>query len=92
MIEYDINKGEMKGQARLVLAGTIISEDEDGYEGETAIISSDEGVTTLSVLHTLARLIASAIKNNCENKQELVETLGYIINITADILFNDMLD
>ena len=96
MIKYSIkrdNGEETNGQAKLVIMGTIVNEDEEGYEGETAIITADDGNVTVGiVLLALANLVASVIKNVAEDDDEKDKMLGYIITTVIDMMYNESLN
>ena len=96
MIKYSIkrdNGEETNGQAKLVIMSTIVNEDEEGYEGETAIITADDGNVTVGiVLLALANLVASVIKNVAEDDDEKDKMLGYIITTVIDMMHNESLN
>jgi len=94
MIKYEINSGEevIKGEAMLMLVGTIVGEDEVSCEGETIVVSSDEGVTAQSVLRALARLVAGVIQNGAEDAEEARQMLNYIAASAIGLIDNELLN
>lgn len=96
MVKYSIkrdNGEETNGQAKLVIMGAIVNEDEEGYEGETAIVTADDGdITVGTTLLTLANLVASVIKNVAEDDDEKDKMLSYIITAVIDMIHNESLN
>lgn len=96
MIKYSIkqdNGEEKNGQAKLVIMSTIVNEYEEGYKGETAIITADDGNITVGItLLALANLVASVIKSIAEDDDEKAKMLGRIINTAIGIMHNESLN
>jgi hypothetical protein len=96
MIKYSIkrdNGEEMNGQAKLVIMSTIVNEYEEGYEGETAIVTADDGDITVGiVLLALANLVASVVKSVAEDDNEKAKILGYIITTVIDMMHKESLN
>ena len=96
MIKYSIkrdNGEETNVQAKLVIMSTIVNEDEEGYEGETAIFTADDSDITVGIaLLALANLVASVVKNVAEDEDEKDKMLGYIITTVIDMMYNESLN
>lgn len=96
MIKYSIkqdNGEETNGQAKLVIMSTIVNEDEKEYEGEIAIVTTDDGNITVEIaLLALANLVANVIKNVAEGADEKAQMLGYIINTAIGMMYNESLN
>jgi len=96
MIRYSIkrdNGKETNGQAKLVIMGAIVNEDEEGYKGETAIVTADDGDITVGIaLLALANLVASVVKNVAEDDNEKAKILGYIITTAIDMMHKESLN
>ena len=97
MIKYSIkqdNGEEMNGQAKLIITSIIVNEDEEGYEGKTALITTNDGnITARIVLLALANLVASVVKNVAKDIAEDDEgVLDYIINTALGMMHNESLN
>lgn len=96
MIKYSIkrdNGEEMNGQAKLVIMSTIVNEDEEGYEGKIAVVTTDDdNVTVEIVLLALANLVVNVVKNVAENNDEKAKMLSYIITTAIDMMCNESLN
>ncbi len=97
MIEYLIKKDngeEMNGQAKLIIMSIIVNEDEEGYEGKTALITTDDdNITARVALLALANLVASVVKNVAKDiAEDNEEVLDYIIDTAIDMIHNESLN
>mgnify|MGYP000961381934 CR=1 FL=1 len=100
MIKYSIkqdNGEEMNGQAKLVIMSTIDNEGEEGYEGKTAIVTTDGGNVTAGIaLLALANLVANVVKNVAKNvaedDDEKAQMLDYIINTAIGMIHKESLN
>lgn len=96
MIKYSIkqdNGEEMNGQAKLVIMSTIDNEGEEGYEGKTAIVTTDGGNVTAGIaLLALANLVANVVKNVAKDDDEKAQMLDYIINTAIGMIHKESLN
>ena len=86
MIEFIVKKdGKVvaEGKTLLLMAGAVVDENDEGYKGSTLLVQVDDKIRIISILHSLAKLNATVIKNNDADKEAMYD---YVMEKTLKIL------
>lgn len=89
MIEFIAKKdGKVvaEGKTMLLMAGTVVDENDEGYEGGALLVQVDDKIRITSVLHSLANLTARVIKNSDADKETVNAMYDYVMEKTREIL------
>jgi len=83
------NEVKVNDEVQAVIIATIINETEEGYEGGTILMMEESGVSTLAVLQSLATLVANSIKNDTDDKEEMLEMFSFVGSQAMEELMDD---
>lgn len=89
MIEYIVKKdGKVvaEGKTLLLMAGAVVDENDEGYKGSTLLAQVDDKIRIISILHSLAKLNATVIKNSDADKETVNAMYDYVMEKTLKIL------
>lgn len=89
MIEFIVKKdGKVaaEGKTMLLMAGAVVDENDEGYKGGTLLVQVDDKIRITSVLHSLAKLNATVIKNSDADKETINAMYDYVMEKTLKIL------